>query len=284
MVKWLPVKRFLGLFSARYADIAALERSLALYKRGAYEKAYAILQDVISRHPDWRLGDAYVLCANLESVVNDDTSKAAEVLDEALRRGCRHDAAYYNVSGRVFWRLGERDRGIREMERAVDLDPGVYYLQELGRALACDGDMRAMDVWKRVLEQEPSNCLAYVHLGILAAMTGDRAKALLMAKRAEGLRPTARELFDIGELYATAGEFQMALDRFAEADRLGVGPSGPLFADIAACHFELGNIQEGCEYLEKGRVRFPNSACVKEVWNRYRKIGKAGDGNDGDTL
>jgi len=133
MTNWFPVERFLGLFSARYADSAALHRSLALYKRGAYQKAYALLRDVVSRHPDWRLGDAYVHCANLELVVNDDMTKAAELLDKALRRGCRQGADYYSVSGYVCWRLGERERGIREMEKAVDLDPSVYYLQELGR-------------------------------------------------------------------------------------------------------------------------------------------------------
>jgi tetratricopeptide (TPR) repeat protein len=270
MARWLALKMLLAPFSTKCADSVALSRSVAFHRKGAYREAYRILRDFIARHPDLRYGDAYVHCANLELLVNDDPSKAGEFLDTALQLGCDNMAHYYCMSGYVFHRMGQRERGVREMERAVDLEATVYTLRMLAATLSFDGDTRAADIWKRVLEQEPLNCKARVGLGILAAKTGNREEALRMARIAETLDPKARELAEIAELYAEAGETRIALSKYAEVDRLGGASNGPFYAKIAICYFELGNDREGYKYLEEGRRLFPNSVSIKEAWDLYR--------------
>jgi hypothetical protein len=89
MADWLSWwKRFLALFSTKHADSVVFDRYLALYKKGAYREAYAILQDFLSRHPNLRLGDLYVICAAYELRLHDDICKAEELLNTGLQRGC----------------------------------------------------------------------------------------------------------------------------------------------------------------------------------------------------
>lgn len=252
-----------------------IDKCLALYHKGAYREAYAVLRGLLATQRHWskagaKAGDAYVLCASLELIINDDIAKAKELLETAVRSGCRDMASYHRIHGHVLWKAGEYQEGIRESDKSVALDPHIVNLTALGKMLSYEGDGRAADVWHRILEQQPENCIAYTYLGILAAKTGDREKALLVAKKAEELRPTVRDMEEIATLYAEAGEIHAALDKYLEVDRLSSEPKGSRYAAIAVCHFELGNVREGCTFLERARRCSPDSIDVKTIWDRYR--------------
>jgi tetratricopeptide (TPR) repeat protein len=225
-----------------------------------------------------KMGDLYVLRADLEVIVNGDICEARQLLNKALQLGCQAMAAYHKAHGYVLWRTGERDEGIRELEKSVALEPCVATLSALGEVLSYEGDERAADIWARVLREEHQNCQAYIYLGILAAKTGDREKALLMAKKAETLHPTVNDVAGIGSLYGEAGEPRMALGKYLEADRLGKEPKGPLYANVAVCHFDLGNVREGCAYLERAWECGPKNTYVREIWDRYRARCVGGPG------
>jgi tetratricopeptide (TPR) repeat protein len=247
-----------------------LDKYFALYNEGAYREAYSVLRNLMAAQPYWsKVGDAYVLCADLEMIINDDVSKALELLDKARRLGCRSMSAYHRTHGYALYKAGEYDRGIQELEKCVALDPDIVNLATLGKALSYEGDGRAADVWRRVLEIDAHSCIAYIYLGILATKTGDREKAVLLAKQAEELHPTALDMEEIATLYAEAGEIQIALGKYLELERLAGDPKGPLYGAIAACYFELGNVQEGCTYLERARRCSPDSIDVKTQWERY---------------
>jgi tetratricopeptide (TPR) repeat protein len=217
-----------------------------------------------------QVGDLHVMCANLELTIGDDISKARESLDRARELGCRDMASCYRAHGYVLWAAGERESGIRELQESVALDPTIVNLAMLGKVLSSEGDERAKDIWRRVLEQDPESCLAHIYLGILAAKTGDKDKALLMARKAEEGHPTAHDVEQIAWLYGEIGDIKTALNRYLEADRLGREPKGPLYARIAACQFELGNIREGCECLDRARHSSPDSITVKKIWDSYK--------------
>ena len=248
-----------------------MDEYFALYAKGAYREAYAVLRDVMATVPGLsEMGDLYVWCAGLELAIGDDAPKAREFLDTALRLGCPDMASYNRLHGYVLWRTGEREAGIRELEKSVELEPDAVNLSMLGRVLSYEGDKRAADIWGRVLEQDPQDCQAYIYLGMLAARTGDKGTALLMVKKAEELHPTAHNVEEIARLYAEAGEVRMALDRYLEAERAGKEANGPLYANIAACHFELGNTREGCTYLEQAHRCNPDHTYVKEMWDLHK--------------
>jgi tetratricopeptide (TPR) repeat protein len=244
---------------------------LALYERGAYREAYAALRYAMATQPQvGNVGDVHVLCASLELIINDDISKAREFLDSAIQLGCQDMASYYRARGHVLWRAGERERGISDLEKSVTLDSDVVNLMALGIVLAWEGDERAAEIWTQVVKQDTRNCRAHIYLGLLAAKTGDRNKGLLLARQAEELDPTTEEREEIAMLYSEMGEFQIALDKYLEVDVLGGEPKGPLYAGIAACHFELGHIPQGCTYIERARQSNPDSTSVKKTWDLYK--------------
>jgi tetratricopeptide (TPR) repeat protein len=241
----------------------------ALHRKGAYREAYALLRDIMETQPRWsKVGDLYVWCADLELGLNDDLRKACEFLDKAIELGCSHMAPYYSIRGYVLWRSGDHKSGLRCLEKSVELDPSVTNLVTFGKLLSSDHDKRALWVWQRVLEQDPRSCVAHIYLGIEAAANGDRAKALLMAKRAEKLNPSASDVFEVGRLYYELGEFEAALNSYLMADRLGDEPKGPLYASVAACYFSLGDENTGRKYAEWAVRRDPENDYVKKIWQQ----------------
>jgi len=226
------------------------------------------------------MGDLYVWCADLELLANDDPGKARQLLDKARTLKYLDKAAYHSTNGFVLWLAGERERAIAELEESVALNPTIRHLAQLGKVLSTDGDGRAPGVWRRVLQRDPKNCQAHIYLGIEAAKSGDRGQALLMAKRAERLSLSALDSFEIGRLYQEISEFQNAIVRYMDADRLGYEPKGPLYASIAACYFSLGDNEDGRRYLQWATKFDADNEYVKEVQKTSRRLGERGSKGD----
>ena len=249
------------------------EEYFALREKGAFGEAYAALCEVLENSPRWAaVGDLYVWCAEFELLLNDDLRKAKDLLDKARELGCRQEAQYYREHGYVLWRLGEREKGIAELEHCVELDPSRVYLVTLGKVLSTDGDERALAIWQRVLDEDPEDCLAHIYLGIEAANAGDRGRALLMARRAENLNPTARDMHEIGTLYGVLGLFQEALDSYLAADKMGYELKGSLYACVAECYFCLGQARTGRKYMEWALQRSPENDYVKDRYEKRREL------------
>jgi len=245
---------------------------LALYDEGAYQEAYAVLRDILKNQAKWsKNGNVYLMCADLELLANDAVYKARELLDKAIELGCSEEAWYYNMRGYVLWRTGETQQGIKDLEKSVELDPCVTYLKTFGEILSCSNDMRAIIVWQRVLEQDPNNCLAHIYIGWEEAKSGDRGKALLMAKRAEKLNPSVQEVFEIGRLYQELEDFQTAINTYLEANNLGYDDKALLYASVAACYLSLGQATPAKKYAQWAVQCDPENDYAKEIWREYEE-------------
>lgn len=254
-------------------DKSVFDEYFALREKGAFREAYAVLREILDEYPQWsKVGDLYVWCAEFELLVNDDVRKARKLLDKACEFGCRFKASYYRELGYVLWRTGECEEGIRTLERCVELDPSVTHLTTLGKVLSSEGDERATGIWQRVLEHQPTNCRAHIYMGLDAARSSDRGKALLMAKRAEKLCSTAQDVHEIARLYFELEEFQSAIRAYLQADRLGCEPKGPLYAAVAACYFSLGENNTGRQYLSWAMKHDPEHEYVKDVYEESRGL------------
>jgi tetratricopeptide (TPR) repeat protein len=269
------LRRIISKFSAKPLQTHGLGEFWALYDKGAYQDAYAFLRDIMEKHPKcFDNGDLCILCADLELRVNDDVSRAQQLLERAREVGHSVMEYYHNVNGNVMLTAGKYEKAVQDFEQSVIIDPSVPNLTMFAQALSISNDARAMNVWKQVLAKDPNNCFAHICIGFEAAKAGDRAKALLMAKRADNLGPSARDLSGIGRLYLEIDEFQSAIDAYLEADRLGHEPKGPLYAAIAACYFGSGDNRIGRKYAEWA-VRFnPEDDYVKEVWQTFEDLGR----------
>ncbi|MBN2315571.1 MAG: hypothetical protein JXM79_16705 [Sedimentisphaerales bacterium] len=244
----------------------------ALREKGAFREAYALLQDIIENQPQWsKIGDLYIWCADFELSLNDDLRKAGAFLDKAIELGCAHMAPYYSIRGYVLWRNGDHQNGLRHLEKSIELNPSVTNLATFGKLLSSDHDKRALWVWQRVLQKDPNNSMAHIYLGIDAAAAGDRAKALLMVKRAEKLSRSGRDFSEIGRLYKELGEFQLALDTYLKANRLGDEPKGVLYASIATCYFELGDERTGRKFADWALQYNPENDYVKKIWQQCQE-------------
>jgi tetratricopeptide (TPR) repeat protein len=255
-----------------FLKMSNFDEYLALYDKGAYREAYDVLRDIIAE-PRWsKVGNLYLWCASLELEVNNDLSKSRQLLDKAQQLGCKDMVEYHRLHGHLLWRTGEREKGIRELEKSVALEPRTENLITLGVKLTFVDDKRALSIWQRVLEKDPKNCTAHIYIGEELAKSGDRGKAMLLVKRAEKLNPSVVDVFDIGRLYQALKQFQSALNAYQEANRRGYSDKAWIYACIAACYLSLGDEGATRKYVEWAMQFDKENDYVQEVWRKCKEI------------
>jgi tetratricopeptide (TPR) repeat protein len=268
-----PLRRIFSKLCPKLRQKQTLREVLSMYDKGDFEKAHAALCKILDNQPQWsKNGGLNTLLADLELLINDDACKAIELLDRAREVGGADICYYYSVYGSAMLSIGNYKEAIKNLERSVALDPNVANLTMLAQALSKINDSREIDIWHKVLEKDPFNCLAHIYVGLEAAESGDRGKALLMAKRAEKLNPTVEDFFLIGILYHKLEEFQTAINTYLIANRLGYKDKALLYAHIAACYLSLGDENIARKYAEWAIQFDPENDYVKEVWGECEEI------------
>ena len=108
-------------------------------------------------------------------------------------------------------------------------------------------------------------------MGWKAAKSGDRNKALLMAKKAEEFQSSFSDIFEIGLLYHELEEFQTAINKYLEAKKLGCGDEGWLHAAISDGYLSLGDASAARKYVQLAMRSDPENDYVKEIWQEYQE-------------
>ena len=247
---------------------------LTMCDKGAFADAYTLLCELIEKQSGLsKHGGICALLAELELLANDNASKAIELLDRALDgdRGGLDMIYYYRVRGKAMFDTGKYEEAVKNFEQAVALDDGVENLKLLGQVLSEINDSGAMGVWKQILEKDPKNCLACANLGIELVKSGDKGRAMLMARRAEKLNPSSEELYRIGLLYYDLDEYGMAINSFLEANRLGYEDKGFLYACVAACYLSMNEAVPARKYVQWAIRCNPENYYVKDVLHEYEE-------------
>lgn len=272
----MAIARFIKKFSKcipKFRQAYTFDDVFSMYDKGDFEKAHAALCKILDKQPQWsKNGGVNTLLADLELLINDDACKAIELLDRAREFDGADMCYYYCVRGDAMLSIGNYEEAIKNLELSVALDPNVANLTMLAQALSKINDSREIDIWHKVLEKDPFNCLAHIYVGLEAAESGDRGKALLMAKRAEKLNPTVEDFFLIGILYHKLEEFQTAINTYLIANRLSYKDKALLYAHIADCYLSLGDESIARKYVEWAIQFDPENDYVKEVWGECEKI------------
>lgn len=260
------LRRILGQ-SVTFDDV------LAMYHEGAVKDAYAALLEVTENAPELlEDGGIYTLWAELEFMVNNNTSRALELLEKAHELGGVDMVYYHNVRGDVLLRIGDYEKALQSYEQSVAIDSNMANLEAFGRALSQANDSRAAGVWRQILDKDPSNAAAHVYIGLAAAKSGDRDKAMLMARRALKLNPWVEDVYMIGFLYYLLGEFELALNECLTAEKLGHKDKPLVYSTTAACHFSLGHSGKGRKYVQMALRLNPDYDYAKEVLREYEEI------------
>ena len=92
-----------------------------------------------------------------------------------------------------------------------------------------------------------------------------------MAKRAEELASSVRDVFELGRLYHQSEEFQSAINKYLEAKKLGYENQGILYAAIASCYLALEDESSARKYAEWALRSNPENDYVKDVWSEYEE-------------
>jgi tetratricopeptide (TPR) repeat protein len=137
----------------------------------------------------------------------------------------------------------------------------------LARALSDLDDARARSVWQEVLEEEPENSQAYSYFASEAAKSGDRDKAIVLAKKADKLASSKEDILNVAALYHEWGEFQTAIKKYLEVIKLFkfVPDRGWVYARIADCYLSMGQISLARKYLKRALKYCPDDEYVKEI-------------------
>jgi len=254
-VRWLSIMKFylrnvLSRLAPNFLQKYGLRKVWQLYNRGAYEEAYALLHASIEGQPSY-CGNLYVLCAELELRLNQNPYRALDLLEKAEKLGCLDLPRFYEIRGHARWNAGEQDQGIQDLENSIALAPTVDKLINQGRLLSSSHDIRSTSIWEQVLERDLNNCPAHIFMGIEAARSGNREKAVYLAARARELATTAEDSLELARLYENMDMFEDALNAYLEADRLGLKDKEMLYIYIGDCHVSLGDGREATRYLKK---------------------------------
>lgn len=268
-----PLRRIFSKLCPKLRQKQTFRDVLSMYDKGAFEDAYTALCDVMNNQPQLsKDGGVYTLWAELELLANDNACRAMELLDRAREVGGAEMAYYYSVRGDAMLSIGNYEKAAQDFERSVAIEPSVANLKMLAQALSMMNDSRAVNIWQKILEEDPENCLAHAYVGLEAVKSGDRGKALLMAKRAERLNPSVEEIFTIGLLYHELEEFQTAINTYLVANRLGYKDKTLLYAYVAACHLSLGQATPARKYAQWAVRCDPENDYVKDVWKKCEEL------------
>jgi protein O-GlcNAc transferase len=134
-------------------------------------------------------------------------------------------------------------------ERSVGEPPeSVDQLMAGANAQFQSGDRNAArELYKRVLELEPSTARAYYMLGGIAVHDGDVASAIGLLERAIALQPVADEFhFSLAGLHLSLGDQEKALRSYLEARRLK--PASLHYQrSVAGAFIAAGRLNDGVE-------------------------------------
>jgi arylsulfatase A-like enzyme/Flp pilus assembly protein TadD len=139
------------------------------------------------------------------------------------------DPELWNYLGVAYWNKGDLDHATTAYEHALSLDPKyAVVLSNLGTVeteLAMKNRdaapaRRAMDHFKRAIENDPQDAAAYNGLGAVYRMLGDLDAAVTCWAQAVGIDPVHRfALYNLGKAYLDEGDKAKAstyLTRFKE--------------------------------------------------------------------
>ena len=174
-----------------------------------------LLEDGIALDPDYvaahlMLADAYDAAGNRD--------RASQVLAALVRRFPAHSGGRLRY-GLALRATGKHQRGLTEVQAALESDPDGTVLFEAGRVAEADGDSETAAVlYRRALERGCVDAELADRMARLMTKEGSPAEAARLWERARKLDPTRPELTgDLALAHARSGNLKLAEDLFLHA-------------------------------------------------------------------
>jgi tetratricopeptide (TPR) repeat protein len=154
------------------------------------------------------------------------SARAICALESALAAGVRENppAAVYTLLGQAYNQLGQHDRAIAALRRAILLSPRDHKVwNNLGVVYFDSGDLyKAMEYHQRALQLKPDYAIACASLGAVYYHKQEPAKAIPLLEKAVQLDPEITVAHsNLALAYAQSGRFAEAEAALAQAVRRG---------------------------------------------------------------
>jgi len=204
-----------------YALRAALQRAVIAEKKGDPQAAIELTRQAIERHP--RDAEGYLYLGGFYEAAK-RFPEAAAALREGLAVAPDNPRLHFRL-GTVLDKMGERQECIRQMEKAIALDPNdAVALNYLGYTLA-DMGIRledAEDYIKRALVVRPDDGYITDSLGWVYFKLGRYEDALIWLMKATETLPDDPVITEhLGDAYRALGRWREAEGSYERALQLG---------------------------------------------------------------
>jgi len=204
-----------------YALRAALQRAVIAEKKGDPQAAIDLTRRAIERHP--RDAEGYLYLGGFYEAAK-RFPEAAAALREGLAVAPENPRLHFRL-GTVLDKMGERQECIRQMEKAIALDPNdAVALNYLGYTLA-DLGIRledAEDYIKRALVVRPDDAYITDSLGWVYFKMGRHEEALSWLMKATERLPDDPVITEhLGDAYRALGRWREAEGSYERALQLG---------------------------------------------------------------
>ena len=241
-----------------------------LFRQGEYGESVALLRESslrLSSVPEiqYHLGMAYYMMAQ--------EAPARSALENALKSA--NDFPGKEEAARKLALLNAASKpGNTNLKSALEdlvrKEPNdVFALTRLGTIYVMDGTLdKAAGAYEQALKQNTNAFLPTIKLAeIYAGRPQERAKALLLAKRAREMVPgDAQAAQNLGRLAFQAGDHAWAFSLFQESARQRVDEPS-LLSDLAMASYSLGRLSEAEQYLQQtlaSKSPFPQAESAKQ--------------------
>jgi len=286
-------------YSLAYAGIADCLVLLGLFgadnPRKIMPQAKAAAMKAISL--DESLGEAYASLGQIKLIYDWDWRGAEADFQQAVRLNPTYPTAH-QWHGEYLASMGLFDRGLRELQKARDLDPlSLIINTNLGLNFywARQYDL-ALEQLERALELEPNFFRAHLHLGMCYERKRMYAEAIAELEKAISISENSWTLAGLGQCHASFGaktEAENFLDQLLELSRRQYVSCATIAVVYAG--FE-DRVDQTIEWLEKAYEERSGLLIWLKVWPIFdhlrsdarfvrllRRIGFANSGERADA-
>jgi TolB-like protein/Flp pilus assembly protein TadD len=242
-------------YALAYAGLAQAWDVLPGHNGGApkdcYPQAEAAARKALSLDED--LADARTTLADVKAQYNYDFPGALIEFERVLQRHPNDATAHHWFANNALTALGQSERAVAEMRRALALDPlSLIINTNLGYACLFAGQPdEAIAQLRKTLEMDGGFALARAALGQALELKGQIPEAMAEYQKAVALSNDPNSLGLLGHLYGITGrkdEATKILEQLKETRHHGYFDAVPL----ALVSLGLGDRDQALDWLEQG--------------------------------
>jgi tetratricopeptide (TPR) repeat protein len=245
---------------------AALQESIALYRKGRLVEAIARLEDV----PEGLRNPRFLTFRSGLLLLVGRLDEAKPDIERALALDPRNSDAY-SLQAIIAVVENYPDEAVRLADKAVELDPASPAAR-IALSYARQAQFKveeALATARKAVELDPQNGLAWARVAELEMSTGNIDRALDAAKRAAELNPDlAKTQTVLGFAYLASIDTQAAKAAFEKAIELDSADPLPRLG-LGLATIRQGDLQGGREQIEIATSLDPGNALIRSY------LGKA---------